>query len=426
MIRYINIIFLLLIIKITSDPQCANNINHCMKCNQLTNLCIKCEKPDSFTPDNLGGCTGIKACSLGKNYCNECDSQGKLCTKCDEGYYPDENGGCSLATNCKISYKGQCIECKENYIILGSDNKYRLCKSIFSNDFLNCKEIDMENGECKLCEENYFLNEGDKKCTKVENCYESIYGNCLSCKHGYYYNQKENKCFKKDGEKFENCRQTIDGENCETCNLDFYFDENGICTYSNYCSEAKDQKCQKCKNGYFLTKDNVCANSENCFYADKDTGICITCNNNYYLDTKDYQCKSNIEDNEYKYCMQVINNKCTNCEYKYRLGEDKKCSETLYCAEAENGKCIKCISNYYLGLDGMCTNVEHCIYSYYYECVECKDKFYYNKLDKKCLETSEQFENCKISTDDGLFCSECKEGYTLNVSDKICYKNNIL
>ena len=66
--------------------------------------------------------------------------------------------------------------------------------------------------------------------------------------------------------------------------------------------------------------------------ADKDTGIFITCNSNYYLGTKDYKCKTNLEDNEYKYCMQVINNKWTNCEYQYPLGEDKKCSSILYCS----------------------------------------------------------------------------------------------
>ena len=89
------------------------------------------------------------------------------------------------------------------------------------------KEIDTSNGECILCEENYFLNEGDKKCTKIENCSESTYGNCISCKHGYYLNKKENKCIKKD-ERFENCKLNIDGEICETCNLDYYFDDDNI------------------------------------------------------------------------------------------------------------------------------------------------------------------------------------------------------
>ena len=417
---YTIFIFFLYINSIVSS--CSPNLNHCMKCNQLTDLCAICEKQEIFIPDNKGGCKGLKKCKLGRNYCNECDFEGNLCTKCEDGFYPDENGGCSLATNCKISYKGQCLECKDNYIILGTDSKYKLCKSILSNDYLNCKEIDYTNGECKICEENYFLNEGDKRCIKTEKCYESVYGNCISCIHGYYLNKKENKCIKKD-DKFENCKETLDGENCEICNLDYYFDDNGICSYSNYCSEYKNKKCAKCKNGYFLTKDNSCSSSENCFYADKDTGLCITCNSNYYLDTKDYKCKSNLENNEFKYCMQVINNKCTNCEYKYRLGDDKKCSSTINCAEAENGKCIKCLDNYYLSKDNFCTSIEHCIYTYFYECIECDDNFYYNKYNIKCMEDKGIFKNCKISTNDGEFCYECKDNYYLNLTDRLCYEN---
>ena len=423
--KYNILILNLLIIKISSTPSCIINSNYCQKCNQLTNLCSICEKRDIFVPDDKGGCAGAKKCIIGKNYCNECDSEQKLCKICDEGFYPDENGGCSLANNCKISYKGQCLECKDNYIIIGGNNKYKFCKSILSNDFLNCKEIDILNGECKICEENYYLNEGDKRCIKTENCYESIFGNCISCKNGYYLNKKENKCIKKDGknEIFENCKQTLDGENCEICNIDYYFDDNDICTYSNYCSESKNKKCEKCKSGYYLTRGNICSSSENCYYADKDTGLCITCNPNYYLDTKDYKCKSNIEEDEYRYCMQVIDNKCINCEYQYRLGDDNKCSKTLNCSETENGECIKCNDNFYLGLDGICTTVERCIYSKDYECIECEENYYYNQLEKKCLEAKGTYEGCKISTFYGTLCSKCREGYYLDLNDYSCYKD---
>ena len=420
--HYTIFIFYFYIIKILTEPVCVVNANHCRKCNQLTNLCALCEGQDVFIPDDNGGCKGSRTCIAGKNYCLECDNEGKLCKRCDDGFYEDENGGCSSTTNCKISYKGHCFECKENYLLLGTDSKYKYCKSISSVDFLNCKEIDINNGECKLCMEGYYLNEGDKRCIKIQNCYESIFGNCISCIHNYYLDKKENECKKKD-EKFEGCKETIDGENCEICNLDYYFDENGICTYSNYCSQTKNKKCEKCINGYYLTKDNVCSSSDNCYYADKDTGICITCNHDYYLDTKDYKCKTNLEDNEYKYCTQVNGHRCITCEYKYRLGQDSKCCSTQYCAESENGICIKCLDNYYLGLDNMCTDVEHCIYSDYYQCIECENNYYYDKLSKKCLEAKDKFNNCKISNDDGLFCSECKEGFYLNIDDKLCYNN---
>lgn len=415
-------IFCFFIIQILSTPICIINSNHCSKCNQLTNLCFKCEKQDSFIPDDKGGCKGTKACIPGINYCNECDLEGKLCYKCDDGYYIDENGGCSSTPNCKISYKGGCIECKQNYLLLGSDNKYKFCKSLLSNDYLNCKEIDINNGECKICEDGYFLNEGDRRCIKTENCYESIFGNCISCIHNYYLDKRDNKCYKKD-DNFEGCKMTLDGENCEMCNLDYYFDKKGKCSYTNYCFEIKNKKCIKCIEGYYLTKDNQCSDSDNCYYADKDTGLCITCNHDYYLDVNDYKCKTNLEDNEFKYCSQINNSgRCVTCEYNYRLGKDSKCSFTLYCEESEFGKCLKCEDNYYLGLDNYCTNIKHCIYSNYYKCVECEEMYYFDVFQNKCLEVKEQFQNCKISTEDGLYCSECKNGFTLNINNHLCYK----
>ena len=40
------------------------------------------------------------------------------------GYYPDENGGCSYTKNCEVSYKGNCIKCKEDFILIGKTNQY--------------------------------------------------------------------------------------------------------------------------------------------------------------------------------------------------------------------------------------------------------------------------------------------------------------
>ena len=132
--KYTILIFVLLIIEILSVPSCNMNSNYCQKCNQLTNLCSICEKRDIFIPDDKGGYTGAK-CIIGQNYCTECDSEEKLCKKCEEGFYPDENGGYLLANNCKISYKGQCLECKDNYIALGDDNKYKLCNLFYQMIF---------------------------------------------------------------------------------------------------------------------------------------------------------------------------------------------------------------------------------------------------------------------------------------------------
>ena len=99
----INICLFILIIKQAIFlPLYEEGEFYCTKSNYLTKLCIKCEK-DIFVPDLKGGCEGAKKCLLGNNYCKECDEDSKLCKVCEDGYFPDENGGCSYTNNCEIS-----------------------------------------------------------------------------------------------------------------------------------------------------------------------------------------------------------------------------------------------------------------------------------------------------------------------------------
>ena len=68
--------------------------------------------------------------------------------------------------------------------------------------------------------------------------------------------------------------------------------------------------CIKCMEGYYLTSyGDSCTSEENCFYGDKDLGICISCEEKYYIDFKDGKCKSNKENNDFKYC-KIADGKC--------------------------------------------------------------------------------------------------------------------
>ena len=411
-----------IILQYCFSQSCKDSENFCNKCNPLTNLCIKCQF-DILTPDENGGCTGLKKCSIGKNYCNDCDIEGELCSKCELGYYPDKNGGCSYTENCKISYKGQCKECEKDYILIGKDFELKICKNINLDDFKHCKEIDIEKGVCQTCEDGYFLNFEDKKCTKIENCNESIYGYCISCYIGYYLNKKNNTCLLKIN-NFLYCKQSLDGENCEICDEMTYFDKNGICALSNYCSYSINGKCQKCISNYYLSPSNlICSTEEFCYNADKDTGLCNECQNNYFLDTKDYKCKSNLEDNDFKYCKKVVNGQCIECIKEYKLSKDSKCSISLHCEEVEKGKCVLCEDNYHLGLlDNKCTNIKHCIFSDNFgNCKECEDNYYYNASDNSCYETKDKFKNCKYSK--GIKCDQCKSNFYLNINNNKCINN---
>ena len=400
-------------------PYCIEGENHCSSCNPVSKLCVKCEK-DIYIPDDIGGCKIIKKCISGNNYCIECNEDNSLCNICDYSYYPDGIGGCSYTNNCEISYKGECLKCKYNFIL---NNINKICKSLNSEEFRNCKIINDTKLNCEECQEGYYLNEGDHKCININNCFKSSFGICSKCINGYYLDKKDNKC-KEQNDILEHCQITIDGKICDICDDNYYFDEEKKCIRINYClKEDKYNKCEKCSEGYFLSESrDSCTNEKNCLYGDKDIGICNLCNNNYYIDYIDRKCKLNNIDNEFHFCQRA-ERECFSCIGNYNLGNDKKCTTTRNCEESENELCIQCENNFYLGYDHKCTNVEHCIYSFVYECIECEDNYYYNRIDNTCKLWDNNYTNCKYGYE-GEFCVECKDGFYINQTDHLCYNNN--
>ena len=426
--KFIIIILLFLVHGILLVPFCEEGRNNCLKCNYISKLCDRCIK-DIFSPDEKGGCEAAKKCFIGRNYCNECDESGNKCLKCEIGYFPDENGGCSYSDNCKISDKGVCLKCATNFILTGKkiNNNYLLCKSLESEDLKNCEIYDIY-GMCLACKDGYYLNKGDKRCIMTEFCFESSFGKCTKCIDGYYYDIKNNIC-KKQKDLLLHCKTTIDGELCDLCEDKYYLSEDGKCSETNFCSkmDLDKGKCVECLSNYFLSKYNsACISTNNCYLGDKDTGLCLSCEENYYLDYKDGKCKSNQEENEFKYC-RIAEESCKECIYSYFLGEDYKCSASKNCADSEKGKCTLCMDNFYLGKDNKCTNVKNCIYSNKnYECIECEENYYYDKNKNVCVLADKNFENCKFTDYNGKFCEKCKNGFYLNLKDHLCYSNKVI
>ena len=423
MLTFLFFIFFSNIIFINSI--CKEGVNNCLECNPLTKLCQKCNDT-IYIPNDLGGCDFNKKCDYGRNHCMECNQEKNICSECEKDYFPDENGGCAYTENCIISQNGKCLKCKDGFILIGLeyDDSFKICKSLNSDDLQNCEEIKTSDGTCLICKEGYYLNSIDKKCTKVMNCEESSFGICKKCKKYYYLDKKENKC-KDQKEKFAYCKETKNGEKCDICDDGFYFDKYENCVRMAYCEKgAQYGLCKKCLPGYYLTliKDS-CTPEKNCFKGNKDFGICISCTDNYYIDKRDGKCKSNTEDNEFKYCKSA-KNVCYECIYGYQIGEDQKCSTSFHCLESINGTCIKCKNNYTMGLDNRCSSSQHCIYSnkYYDVCIECEDNYYYRINNKSCLIAEKNFTNCK-SGYTGSSCTECKNDFYLNQTDKLCYSN---
>lgn len=416
---------LILISNIFSSSQCyKSNTNNCYKCNPIKKLCELCNYPEVYSPDEFGGCTGSLKCIEGKNYCDKCDLNHKLCKICEEGFVPDENGGCTYSPNCKISYKGECIECKKDFFKAGKKGENQICKSYYSEDFKHCLSITDETGLCNFCQFGFILTP-EHKCIKEEDCQETIFGKCVTCKKGFYLNKVNDTCEIKK-EIFTLCKESIDNITCDVCEDNNYFDRNGICVPNKYCNKSINQKCIECIDGYYLTSENsICVSTNNCLNGDKDLGLCMKCKDSFYLDTKDYKCKSNIEDNEYKYCTRVEEERCLECMEDYNLGEDYKCSFTKNCSQSELGKCLICSKTFYLGYDNKCADKEHCIYSSDNYCLECEDGFYFNRKNDTCYKYDEDsiYNNCKYSCDLEDQCCKCKDKFYLNRNDSLCYSN---
>ena len=400
--------------------ECIENINYCQKCNSLTNLCIKCQF-NNLIPDDKGGCKGLKDCKNGKNYCNDCDDEQKICKKCELGFFPDNNGGCSYTDNCKFSYNGNCLKCKNDFILIGNDNNLKICKSLLSEDLQNCKNINITTGFCEECEENYFLNKGDKRCSKTENCSESHNNICTECISGFYLDKKHKECMKQKNQ-FLHCKESKDNKTCEQCDDNYYLNEEEICSNTKFCSKSENSNCIECINNYFLTEDKKsCSIEENCYSADQETGICKWCSSKYYLNISDRKCINDEKKEEYKFC-KIVSDKCQECDIGFSLGEDGKCAKSKNCSESEKGNCILCSEGFFLGKDGKCTNKKHCIYSTNYNCNECEDEYVWDNYNQKC-KRNDTFKNCKITLD-GEVCSLCKKHYYLNITDNMCYNNS--
>ena len=227
-----------------SFQSCVQFSNHCTKCNPISDLCVQCEK-NIYKPNLNGGCDLTKNCDIGQNYCNSCNSD-NLCSSCEYGYYPDEYGGCATSENCIVSYEGECLQCANDFYLVGNEN-FKYCKYKNTEDIKNCEDINIENGKCENCTKGFYKNLVDNKCTETANCRRSLYEICTECNWGFYLDKRDDKC--KNWDEIKYCKISLDGENCDECIDNYYLTKNGKCIVSNYCEISdKDYICQDRKS----------------------------------------------------------------------------------------------------------------------------------------------------------------------------------
>ena len=229
----------------------------------------------------------------------------------------------------------------------------------------------------------------------------------------------------KYGYRIETVRDWIFEQNKVKCEDELYYSQDGKCSITSFCAISRnDHSCKECLYGYYFSTDRTCTNDINCKKGDKQTGFCSWCEDDYYLDLQEKKCKSNLDKEEFRFCKIVDNGICTTCESYYYFDQNNKCSITQNCITSKNGLCLKCKDGYYLGLDSKCTDVEKCIYSRNNECNECEDSFYYDRMDKLCKESVDNFTNCKINDSwEPTECAACKTNFYINQMDHLCYDN---
>jgi hypothetical protein len=70
MVKILFFLFSFLSIFLTINSfTCEESVNLCLKCNPLTNLCLRYDL-EIYAPDTSRGCENAKHCEAGKNYCS--------------------------------------------------------------------------------------------------------------------------------------------------------------------------------------------------------------------------------------------------------------------------------------------------------------------------------------------------------------------
>ena len=421
------ILFFCFKIKFILNHVCMRYYNFCIQCNEKSNLCDYCFF-SVFKPDLEGGCIGAKKCIPEYNLCLECNQDLTLCQKCEEGYSPDNNGGCTFTKNCDVSFRGSCQTCLQNFSLVNDGKPYLECKKLPKEEDRSpyCKKYN-EEGICEECLDNYFLTHGNKKCTQIFYCNYLEKEKCIECIPGFYLDKKDNNICKSYNDKFFYCKESEDGEKCSLCREGFYLSQNNKCVITPHCIESKPNTyyCQKCEDNFYLTLEGSCSITEHCKnIISPQLGKCYICEKNYYLNTETGFCKSNQEDNIFKYCEKG-SEFCESCIIYYYLGEDNKCSKSKNCSESIDGTCIQCSEGTFLTKNNKCAETDNCILvDDYYKCIECETGFYYNTTSNECIndeDNDEKFKNCKNLDIAGKKCFECRNNYYLNKTDNKCY-----
>ena len=339
----------------------------CLEAEKIENKysCSKCDSNYAIIEDvsnNLKYCQNRRNNNL--NFCLKGKSEkngGYICTECVNNAKLEDNK-CICNSDSFSKDKNWCYKCND------LKNGSPACDASAGCNYTSGYNSYNNHISCKKCGDGYYEsspNECVLCSTKINNCGKCHYKNdnnkteeliCDGCVSEFYVlNKEENKC------QLNECDEYPDiSPGCIIC-------KDKLNEYKN------NNKCQRCKYGYFKTKDEkcvFCSSEQNggpgcyeCGYETDEKGIetnkiiCKECfselslnyisyDNYYYYPSYDHNLKSPYLSKD---------GKCYDCQIQF-LG-CKKCQLVNNGNGIENLKCISCQDNYYLTPEGNCVYI---------------------------------------------------------------------
>ncbi|KAL4495391.1 hypothetical protein ABPG73_022436, partial [Tetrahymena malaccensis] len=348
-----------------SDEQSSNNncqkcliclVANCKNCSESTDKCeeceigfelnqqkceeIKCEQNQFYNQSKrfCEDCQKIfENCnSCSSNKCNHCidsfyldKSNNKCVSNCPKGTFVNENNQCEPCKqkNC-LCDSNSCLKCNTNYQL--HSNQCSPCtKGTISSDKNECNKCLIEN--CNICSENsdicegciigYKLNQQKYKCEECQNGYQLNQQKCeeIKCEQNQFYNYSSQACELCDS-KFDNCNQCSQ-DKCNDCKNSYYLDKlNDRCV--NDCPKGTyvdNKKCELCQ----LKNCKLCISEKECQKCEDNYQLhnyqCFLCKKDDALDQTNNECQKCIQNN-CKKCYESTNN-CEECENGYTLNQ---------------------------------------------------------------------------------------------------------
>ena len=375
---------------------CTNCLNHF---DRKTNCseCINFYDKDTKCSECINNFDIQSDCAKCLNYfdlntnCTKCLNKFDLDSKCTEClYHYDFQSNCTICSN-HYDIKYDCTNCSNFYDI--------------EKDCKECIQNYNESTECTTCINNYNLNDHCETCLN----YYDINTSCQYCLPNFDPETNCTNCFQ-NYDLSDLCHSCINHfsleTNCTNCTLGFYGEQcdtkcsEGCNTNVSNC-EKEDGKCEECLPLYYGEKCEKKSNVTNCTSVDRETGLCINCEETFYLKNNICEpCSSNCS----KSLCKNDTGECFECENLDSWGVQCENTCSKFCEKVPEDQYI-CIKE-----DGVCR--EGCIASGHFsdkKCTECEDRFY--PRAKGCTESCSS--NCKddiCDKEDGS-CESCNDGF---------------